>query len=85
MTRETRARRLLAIEGYRLQKTPSGYMVLDSRGLIVECSRHREYDATLEDVENYIENRLKAAVEALISRPPEGQSNLRRPHDFERS
>jgi hypothetical protein len=69
---EWRARRILAIEAYRLQKTPpehstrklyrTGYMIFDSRGVIVEGARQREYDATLEDVGSCISERLKRAM-----------------------
>lgn len=64
-TRESRARRALDKLGYRLQKTPArswqrgyyraGYMILRQYGnTVVAGASQREYEMTLDDVEDSI-------------------------------
>ncbi len=63
-TREDRCRRRLARRGLQLTKTPSrswlrayygpGYMVCKNNTVVYGCY-HREYDLTLEEVEDYVE------------------------------
>lgn len=61
---ESAIRRRLAKAGYRLQKTPSrhwtryygeGYMVMDDCNVAVMGARQRPYEATLDDVREFVE------------------------------
>jgi|HubBroStandDraft_6_1064221.scaffolds.fasta_scaffold1573324_1 hypothetical protein len=68
-TRESHACRWLRSEGYRLRKTPSrnwtryyapGYMIIDSRNIVVAGACQREYEMTIAEVEAFM-----AAMAAL--------------------
>lgn len=61
---ESSIRRQLAAKGYRLQKTPArhhfrdlfgpGYMVIDERNVVVLGANQRCWDATLEQVADWL-------------------------------
>lgn len=61
--RENRVRRQLARKGYKLCKTPArswlrahygpGYMIVNDRNFVVEGCFSRQYEATLEQVEEF--------------------------------
>jgi hypothetical protein len=69
---EARLRRFLKSAGYTLKKTPArhwtlktygeGYMILNDRNVVEIGGHKREYEATLEDVEDFVADlRLVAA------------------------
>lgn len=73
--REDRARYRLRKLGYRLKKTPTrswlrsyygpGYQVLDGRNYVIAGCYNREYELTLEQIEDFISDReAKAAADA---------------------
>jgi hypothetical protein len=69
--REDRARRALAKHYYHLRKTPSrswlrqyydpGYMIMDRTNTVREGCYSREYQATLERVEEFVERITSSA------------------------
>ncbi|CTQ56837.1 hypothetical protein LP7551_05401 [Roseibium album] len=70
-SRERNARRRLVNIGYRLHKTPArswlradyglGYMIVDERNSVVFGCWYREFQATLEEVEAFIEAEVHSA------------------------
>lgn len=74
--RETKARRHLAKFSFRLNKAPArhwtraeygvGYQILDHRNMIVQGCCQREYEMTLEQVEEHVEWIARCALEARV-------------------
>jgi hypothetical protein len=74
---EARLRRFLKSAGYTLKKTPARhptlkqwgerYMIINDRNVIEIGGRTREYEATLEQVEDFVADLRLAAVDMKVA------------------
>jgi hypothetical protein len=76
--RETKAHNQLKKRCYRLEKTPArhwtraeygvGYQVLDDRNVVIQGCYQREFEMTLEEVEEYVEHLARCDLQFDILR-----------------